>query len=91
MSKVVVSVEVSKEAYELGQGVVKFALAVKESLANGWQLGEDMPIVIAAAFSELVPAISGVSQIGDEFKEDPAAFAQAFALAGGELAKMFRA
>lgn len=90
MSKVMVSVEVSKESYELAQGLVKFVGAVRASLADGWQLGADLPELVAAAFSELVPAVNGVQELPLEYKEDPAAFVNAFLLTGGDLYKLFQ-
>jgi len=90
MAKLVINQEVSKEAYELAQGLVKFVGAVKAALKDGWQLGSDMPVVVAAAFSELVPAINGATEIPAEYKEDPAAFVNAFVASSGDLVKVFR-
>ena len=85
MAKVTVSVEVSKEAHELAQGVCEMVLAVKAAMADGWQTGQDVPVLITAALTTLAPAITGVEQLGDELKEDPAAFASAIALPVGEM------
>jgi hypothetical protein len=57
---------------------------------NGWQLDKDMPAIVSSAFNELVPAMSGVMDLPAEYKDDPAAFIQAFMLAGGEAFKLFR-
>jgi len=77
MAKLKVELEVSKEAYELAQGIDKFVGALQLALADGWQLGTDMPALLSAAFTDLVPAIQGVDQLGDELKEDKAAFVNA--------------
>lgn len=89
MQTVSVSVAVSKEAYELGQGLVKFASALKGALANGFQPGQDIPVVVAAAITELIPAMDGVQLLSDEVKQDPVAFASAFALSAKDLVKVF--
>jgi len=90
MSKLDVTVEVSKESYELAQGVVKFVGALKLALADGFQLGADLPEIVSAAFADLVPAVNGIGDMPAEYKEDPQAFLTAFMLAGGELYKVFQ-
>jgi len=77
--KVSVEIEVSKEAYELGSGAARFIKAVKDALADGWETGQDLPLVVSALFAEMA-AIEGVDQLDDEYKEDPAAFAKAVML-----------
>jgi hypothetical protein len=47
-------------------------------------------VATKTAFNELVPAMSGVMDLPAEYKDDPAAFIQAFMLAGGEAFKLFR-
>jgi hypothetical protein len=89
MAKIDVSVSVSKEAYELGQGVAGFVGALKVALENGWQTGEDLPAVVTAAISNLVPALEGVSKVGDELKEDKAAFAKALGLSTADIIGKF--
>lgn len=70
-----VEVEVSKEAYELGQGLSKFHRAVKEALANGWQSDQDMSPIIQSALADLVPAMQGADQSLTEAQTDTQAFA----------------
>jgi len=72
VQKVTVQVEVSKEAYELGQGVAKFVTATKAALADGWQAGQDLPAVMSSAISDLIPALEGVQQIPDEAQDKQA-------------------
>jgi len=91
MAKVSVSVEVSKEAYELGMGLADFAGAVKSALADGWQVGSDVPAVITAALQHLVPAMNGANNLGSELAEDKAAFVQAWMLTAGAVYDKFKA
>ena len=83
-----VECEVSKEAYELAQGLVKFSAAVKTAMADGWQMGQDLPVVIAAAMGDLMPAMQGVDKLGEELGENKIAFAKAFAMSGFDFAEM---
>ena len=85
MAKVSVSVEVSKEAHELAVGVKEVALAVKQALADGFQVGQDIPAVIGVAIGSLSVAVAGVEKLGAEIAEDPAAFSKALALPMADL------
>lgn len=75
-----VPVKVTKEAYELGQGLAKFHAAVKQAIADGWQITQDVPPIIQSAIVDLVPAMAGADQISAEGKEDVQAFANAIFL-----------
>lgn len=81
-----VTVKVSKEAYELGEGLKKFVLSIKGALADGWQPGQDIPVVLTAALSDLVPAVQGVEKVKEEVKEDLEAFVSALVLPAKEMA-----
>lgn len=84
-----VSVEVSKEAHELGVGLVEVVKAVKLALADGFQPGADLPAIVVAAVAKLPPAIEGLDKLGGELAEDPVAFVRAFALSGSDIASLF--
>jgi len=77
-----VTVAVSKESYELGEGMANFIGAMKAALADGFQVGEDIPLLVSAAVTNLVPAVDGITDIGAEWTEDRAAFMRAWALTG---------
>lgn len=81
-----VSVKVTKEAYELSVGLKKFVLDVKQALSDGWQPGQDLPVVMQAAVMDLVPAVQGLESLGAEQKEDLEAFVTALSLPMKELA-----
>lgn len=68
MDVVKVELEASKETYELCEGIGAVTKAVKEALADGWQPGTDMPAIITAAITNLVPAMQGVEKIPAEVK-----------------------
>jgi hypothetical protein len=85
MAKVNVQVEVSKELFEVGKGLADFAKHLKAAVADGWQIGSDLPAVLTAVMADLVPALQGVDKIPAEFAEDKMAFANACTVAGGQI------
>lgn len=85
MEKVKVELECSKETYELGKGLADFVSAVKVALADGWQLGSDIPVVISSALSTLVPAVDGVTKVKAELEEDKKAFINAAVATGAAI------
>ena len=89
MAKIDVTRNVSKESYELGQGLAAFVGAVKEALADGWQAGTDIPTVISAAVTELIPSVQGLDQIDEEFAADKMATAEAMAMGALDIVKLF--
>lgn len=80
MAKIVVGIEVEKEIYECGQGLAKFVTAMRGALADGWQAGDDLPVAMSHALSDLIPALSGVNEIPGELLENKRAAAHAVAL-----------
>lgn len=89
MSKIKVEVEVSKESYELGAGLVAIIKAVRLAAADGWQMGQDLPAIAMSAFGQMT-AIEGIDKIDDEIKADPAAFGKALALTLGDAYGAFQ-
>jgi hypothetical protein len=79
-----VTVDVSKETYELGLGIANLIKQLKVALADGWQMGDDLPVALAAAVA-FVPSLDGFDQIDDEMAQNPVEFANALALGLGEI------
>jgi hypothetical protein len=73
-------VEVSKEAHELGEAVAKLVLATKQALADGFQVGQDVPAIVMTAFAELPKAIEGLDKLDDEAKAHLKPFVMALTL-----------
>lgn len=84
-----IEVEVSKESYETVQGLVAVLKSVKEAMADGWQVGEDLPKVLMVAVAQLA-AVEGIDKIDDEIKEDPAAFGKAMALGLADIYGIYK-
>ena len=89
MAKIKVEVEVSKEAYELGQGVVNLLEVIKKALVDGWDLGVDLPAILVAAVQQL-SAVEGIDKLGEEYDEDLAAFSKAFGLSLADAVKAWK-
>lgn len=89
MSKVKIEVEVSKEAYELGKAVGNVVKAVKEALKDGFDPMSDVPTIVVKSLSELKTGIEGISELGNESKEDLEAFLNAWLLTGTDVAGEF--
>jgi hypothetical protein len=68
--KIKIDVEVSKESYELSKGIADLIASIKLAVADGWQPGKDIPLIISEVIGRLVPALQGVEKIKDEIKED---------------------
>lgn len=77
MEKVKVELEVAKETYELGVGVRKFVGVLRQALKDGFQPGQDLPVVLVSAVADLVPSVQGVEKVGGEVVGDVEAFADA--------------
>lgn len=86
MPKLKLEVEVSKEAYELSTGVKNCILSIRKALKDGWQPGQDMPVIFQAVIADLVPAVQGIDSLSLESKEDLSAFIKAFSLPVQDLA-----
>lgn len=82
-----VTVDVSKETYEFGIGLSKFIAAVRASLDDGFQYGDDIPDIVSSAISDLLPSLDGLSAISDEYSENPEIFFRTVSLIGLEVVK----
>ena len=84
------TVKVSKEADELATGLVAAVQHIKQALADGFQIGQDLPEVLKVVFTDLVPAVQGVEKLGPEATDDEEAFITAFLLAAKSLVYVFK-
>jgi hypothetical protein len=85
MEQVKLEVLVPKEVHELGAGLVKFVGAMKQALKDGFQPGMDIPVIIATAMNDLIPAFDGIDKVGGELAADKAGFAKALGLSLADL------
>ncbi len=64
----VVKVPAHVEAF--GQQVENFLLAVDKAVEDGWQTGTDVPPLITAALTDLVPAMQGYKDAQTDITAD---------------------
>jgi len=83
------NVKVTKEAYEIGEGLKGIAAAITKAVADGWQPGTDLPAIIVESISAIIPAIEGYDKLPEEFKADLAAAVKGIALPVSEIPFMF--
>ena len=69
-----ISVKVSEKGYALGEGLKKLIEAIKISQDDGFQAGQDLPVILTAATAELVPVLPNIQDIAKEPEEDLEAF-----------------
>lgn len=89
MDRLDVKVKMPKEAYELEQGIVKFVAACKAALDDGFQPGQDLPVLLTAAIASLMPAIDGVHKLPEEVLGDIPAMIGLGGLLAADLAAIF--
>lgn len=89
VEKKVVEVQVTKEAYELAEGLKQIVMAIQEATTDGWQTTQDLPVIITKAITNLVPAIAGAEKISEEAKEELEAFATGLMIKSKEIGFLF--
>ena len=80
MRTIDVTLPVAKETYELGLGIVGFLTALKRALEDGFQIGDDLPMIISEAVNTLIPSVSGFEDIAKEIEENRSEFINAVCL-----------
>lgn len=80
-----VTVDVPKATYALEEGLKKFLADVMAVLADGWQPFSDVPALLTASLSDLVPVAGDVAKVLPELQADPEAMARLAGLTIGEL------
>lgn len=90
MEKVQKTLELPKAASDLGDGLVAFASVAKQALADGWQPGQDLPVLVSAAVANLIKPLGELKDLGLEAHEDVLSVAQALSFSGLEIAKLLK-
>jgi hypothetical protein len=78
-------VEVPKEVSELAEGLGNIAIAALEATKDGFQAGQDVPVIVTASLTELPKMVDGLSEVDDEWKEYKAKFLIAWMLSGEKV------
>jgi hypothetical protein len=89
MSKKMKSIEVSEHADAVMQALQQVVKHIKDALADGWQTGQDLPVILSQSFDDLIVVIGNVKEIPVEAKEDVVAFGKAITDGGWDMAALF--
>lgn len=89
MPKQVISVEIENSGYELTKAIAAVVGSVKIAMADGWQTGMDLPVVITSAIGQLATLASAVPNIGPDAKEDTVEFIKGINLGAYDIASIF--
>lgn len=81
MSKVQVTLDVEKEMLDLGTAVVKLLKVCADQLKDGFQPGQDLPVIAVEALKDIPTVMANLGSIVPDWQEDEAGFLLAFAAA----------
>lgn len=65
-------VELPKELAEAAQAVGNLFVVMKKQLADGFQAGQDLPVILTEAMKEAMIAVDGAKKVPVEVKAHPA-------------------
>lgn len=85
MSKKIVQVEVSEKAHELFEALNEITKTTKVALKDGWQPGQDIPVILLSSVAKFAAIVGGIQAAGDEIKEDLGAFIAAAGLGAKDV------
>lgn len=74
IEKVKIEDEATKASYALGCGVEGVVSAINLALADGWQIGTDLPVIVVGSIQALAPAVAEVKNLSEEAHGEPEAF-----------------
>lgn len=84
-----VTVIVDSPAYDMGQGIRAFLAATRKALSDGWQPGSDIPTIVLAAYTDLIPQIGNMSAVLTDVKIDAKDVVKAFTVCAEDIAADF--
>lgn len=82
-------IEVGDKTVDLIDGLAKFLKVAKEVSEDGFQPGQDLPVLGMTAFQELLPVVSALQEVKAEFEANPDSRTIAAALLANELMDIF--
>lgn len=78
-------VQVTKEFSELWEGLAEIVKACKLAIADGFQPGQDLPVIAVQSFASLTKAIGGLDQLPAEAKEATGPFVRSGLLGAADV------
>lgn len=89
MAKIPVTREQSEHGTKLMESVKGLVVAIKAALADGWQIGTDLPVIVSSAFATMVQAVEHTPGLPAEAKEDLIAFGRSLTTGAWDVADIF--
>jgi len=86
-----ITVELPKEGHELADGIADIAITALKATEDGWQTGQDLPVVVTSTVAELPTMVDGLDQLDEEFTASKDGFILAWLLAGQKVFKEIEA
>lgn len=78
-------IEVPKEISELADGMANIVVDSYDAFKDGFQAGQDLPVILTSAVANLPVMVGGIDQLGDEWKNAKSSFILAWLLAGEKV------
>lgn len=78
----------TKEAAELMGAVVSLVKNAKLALADGFQPGQDLPVLLMGSMNDLLTGLNGLNLLGDEVKSTDE-FVNALSVGALEIKSLF--
>jgi hypothetical protein len=84
------TIQSAKEIVDIRVAIRNLVVNAKKALADGFQAGQDIPVVVMGSMADLLEALKGADQVDDAFKEELAASLNALAPLPGELVELLK-
>lgn len=85
MPKVQIQEYVEPISWDLNLKLADFVFQIRKALADGWQPGQDLPVVLSATMADLIPGIQEAEKALAEKTDDEEAFYTSYLLGGKRL------
>lgn len=79
------TVQEAKEVKDVRVALKDVVSAIRQALADGFQLGEDLPHIVTKSYASLIEAVRGFEDIPAAFKEETAAALNSSGLLASEV------
>ncbi len=73
-------VQVSDKAEAVMKGLVTLVAVSKQAIADGFQLGQDVPLIVTQSAADVIAAVSASQEVGADWAADQAGVEKALAL-----------
>lgn len=74
------TVQVSDKAEAIMKGFVTLVAVSKQALADGFQLGQDVPAIVTQSAADVLAAVTAAQEVAADWAADQAGVEKAFAL-----------